>query len=268
LCACCKTRRITEIALLPCHLAALPCEIITHAYYQSEDHEQELLQHDIGLDEHEVEEPELIVQPEQTDEAQEAFDGWAGLVDHLPPSPLELIKPTIQASPPVPNATLQPIRPEGIKPSQCRICKADFPSRSQLHKHLKAQHPSAIQTRHNLDIEAFWANANENDIPLIKSKATPSNEPGQGFRNWHYMTISVRLSMQGDDIMVCLDTGCSTSLIRKELLLLMCPNVVIHQLPTQQWVRGIGNQRVPKCHHRNFHPGHCEKEARDTAHGT
>ena len=216
----------------------------THAYHEGESDSLDSPEQ-LETDNHEFERPELADEPEQHHEDQEIFDGWAGLVDQLPPSPLELIKPTMRCARPVPNASLQPIQPQGMKPSQCRICKADFPSRSKLHKHLKTQHSSAIQTHRNLDVDSFWTDVNEDDVPIIKSKAPPLSEPGHGFRTWHYMTISVRLSLQGDDIIVCLDTGCSSSLIKKELLYLMRPNAVIRKLPTQEWVRGIGDQRIP-----------------------
>lgn len=87
------------------------------------------------------------------------------------------------------------------------------------------------------------------DVPLmIESTVAPNpTKPlGYGFRGWKYATIRVSWghSDSDDELDVCLDTGCSVSLIDRAYLKRVLPNAEIRKMSLLMPVRGVGNKVV------------------------
>ena len=127
----------------------------------------------------------------------------------------------------------------------CRLCKRTFSSGNQLHKHLK----SCLQEATDLKsaaarVEAFIA---AEDQPLIRSNAQEGNATdGYGFRGYRFATVKVCFKWQGETYEICVDTGCTMSLIdRKFLHKLMEEGLVIDikKMPTPMTVRGLGTNQ-------------------------
>jgi len=121
----------------------------------------------------------------------------------------------------------------------CKKCREEFQSNNQLHKHLrqkcnrtKMKEENPLTTTLALDSEltsnptlmtcpiptAHPATTALPDIKKLRIIESTSNSKldtgtGFGFQNWHYVTAGVRLQPEGIQDQICLDTGCSFSLI-------------------------------------------------------
>ena len=56
-------------------------------------------------------------------------------------------------------------------------------------------------------------------VKVIESDATQIKEPGHKFRRWQYATIRVTLRENGTLEPVCVDSGCTMSLVDRKFLL-------------------------------------------------
>ena len=98
----------------------------------------------------------------------------------------------------------------------CNICHSDFGSNNKLHTHIRAHsEDDSVQT------EAYIA--------------TPMNLPSHT-----YAAAQTSLTVHGITETICLDTGCTMTLIDKEFLLRPDPDVDIHKRPTEITVRSFG----------------------------
>ena len=127
----------------------------------------------------------------------------------------------------------------------CRLCKQTFSSGNQLHKHLKSCLQEAADSKSPAArVEAFVA---AEDQPLIRSTAQQGNATdGYGFRGYRFATVKVCFKWQGEIYEICVDTGCTMSLIdRKFLYKLMEEGLVIDvkKMPTPMTVRGLGTNQ-------------------------
>ena len=77
----------------------------------------------------------------------------------------------------------------------------------------------------------------------MQSDATPTKEGGLGFRQWHYVTASAKLSPTADLASICLDSGCTITLVDRAFLFKHYPNAQILRIVLPLTVRGIGNER-------------------------
>ena len=64
---------------------------------------------------------------------------------------------------------------------------------------------------------------------------------GYGFRNWHYVTINVKLFKSSNLKPVCLDTGCFLTLINRAFLIKQAPDFLIKIMASSITVKGIGS---------------------------
>ena len=229
--------------------------------------------HDVSLKEEELEEPtenkensgEVEASTGEPDEQDptgdpEPFDDypeepWMGFVSAMPPSPLQMKSETLPNLVDVP-AALQPVRKEHTTELEiCRNCQATFPSRNKLHRHLKTAHrpsdtteksqekpPTSMET--DRDPKEIWLmDQAENDLEVLHS--VPQFQfVGPGFRDWHYAKIPCRLSDTGPFNNYGLDTGCTTSVVDRELLTKLLPNIAIKKEERSFPVRGIGDTVV------------------------
>ena len=134
----------------------------------------------------------------------------------------------------------------------CRICKVEFSSGNKLHKHTKQsgctappEQPVFTRTQKEPSDQPDEPTAFHALPAIIKSTAAPEAEPGFGFRNWRYMEVNIMLQPKGSVEQVCLDTGCTMSLVDREFLNKLLPNIVIQKLSTSITVRGIGSATHP-----------------------
>ena len=148
-----------------------------------------------------------------------------------------------------PTSDVNFVQPQTID-HHCHVCKSAFPSRNRLFQHLKDQCWPAHSANKALvatsqEVKLVDANL---VAPIIKSKAIPdkTKPPGYGFRGWKYATIKVQWSATGEQegTEVCLDTGCSVTLVDRACLKKTLPNALIKKMATPMPVRGVGNKIV------------------------
>ncbi|RKF55477.1 hypothetical protein OnM2_089039 [Erysiphe neolycopersici] len=118
-------------------------------------------------------------------------------------------------------------------PILCSICNESFSSRNRSHNHIRTLHgksknPPLVET---------------DPLSIVVSTAKNSIfPPGFGFRGLRYAQIQIMLHSPGNDKnWVCLDSGCTMSLIDKNFLLQQYPTAKLLTMSTPMTVRGIGN---------------------------
>ena len=126
----------------------------------------------------------------------------------------------------------------------CSKCSSFFPSKSQLHKYLKAGCAGAVQAM------PLPSTQPASPIPIVESKAIIQLlESGLAFRGWTYTTASVTLIPYflppelDPAATACLDTGCGVTFIDKAWLLSHLPHQKVSSMSTPLNVRGIGTPK-------------------------
>lgn len=119
-----------------------------------------------------------------------------------------------------------------IKDISCKVCHTTFSSNNKLHNHLKlssclskqAATPANPIPQPNNDTRP-GSNPSRNG-KVVKSTADGTKGDGFGFRGWHYATIEARLQkLSGLSYDVCLDTGCTMSIIDRVFLTEAAPRL-------------------------------------------
>lgn len=127
----------------------------------------------------------------------------------------------------------------------CRNCKMTFSSGNQLHKHLESclRKPTAEEDLPKPSADCFLAAMDQ----LIQSKAQEANATGgYGFRGYRYATVIVCFEWRGKTHEICIDTGCTMSLIDRNFLKQLIEEgliVDIQKMPTPMKVRGLGTNQ-------------------------
>lgn len=145
----------------------------------------------------------------------------------------------------------------------CNICDTKFPSRNKLHHHIKSLHKKSKNSRSNLALHSsnpftkdlakiqsiHEGSNNEEILPISTLQLVASNAPksafppGYGFRGRRYAQVQVILhSPANNPTWVCLDSGCTMTLIDKNFLIKECPTINLAKMPSAMTVRGIGAQ--------------------------
>ena len=126
----------------------------------------------------------------------------------------------------------------------CSKCNSSFPSKSQLHKHLKADCAGVVQATPLLPTQP------PSPIPIVESRTIiPSLGSGIAFRGWTYTTAPITLVPHllppdlDSNATACLDTGCGVTLIDKAWLLSHLPHQKLSTMSTPLNVRGIGTSK-------------------------
>ena len=125
----------------------------------------------------------------------------------------------------------------------CKRCSTNFDSNNQLHRHLKARR---CTTKPVPESRTHCNPTFESPSPpssIVRSTAVnpPSTQPGYSFCGWRYTTVEAYIgSMEGPTTSICLDTGCTMSLVDRSFLKDRCPQIKIHTMSSPMEVRGIG----------------------------
>ena len=131
------------------------------------------------------------------------------------------------------------------KPSpKCRQCQAAFSSNNLLHKHLREEHSKEKETPQfattaatKASSEDGWSKASR----IIKSMANDVPAEGYAFRGYRYATAFAALTQTGRRHKLCLDSGCTMSLIDRKFVL--DNNIPVKKMPTVMNVKGIGDRK-------------------------
>ena len=160
------------------------------------------------------------------------------------------------------------------KEAVCLNCDANFASNNELYKHLRskdcrpvpksgAASPKAGPDKPCSSTElqssppptlasseawlkmATQGSTTEISAPkLIRSTATKPQMPGFGFKSFRYATCAVRFSPTSPEHGVCVDTGCTMSLIdRKFLQVFGNGGIKVYSMPSPMTVTGIGKAK-------------------------
>ena len=121
----------------------------------------------------------------------------------------------------------------------CNRCQIGFPSNNKLHQHIRSRTCARLQRKTQRVISE---NTSE-EPPIIESTAANSDKPGFNFRSWHYATIQASLTKKGASHDLCINSGCTLSLIDKNFLLNQAPNAEIRPMASPLTVKGIGNRK-------------------------
>ena len=166
----------------------------------------------------------------------------AGDEDNIPASPQDGPDDTVES---------HFISSAKTKPT-CRKCHEAFDSNNCLHRHLRARCnipsstganiPSSTVAEPTIVAEAA-STTDAAGTKLIKSTASDTWTEGYAFRGYRFATAEISLRLHGKLHSLCLDSGCTMSLIDRQFLLREVKNVVIKKMPTPMNVRGIGNKK-------------------------
>lgn len=130
----------------------------------------------------------------------------------------------------------------------CRNCKTTFPSGNQLHKHLGSCLRKAADELPEASADCLLATQDlATQGHLIQSEASEANATGgYGFRGYRYATVKICFVWQGKTYEICIDTGCTMSLIDRSFLKTLMEEglvVDIQRMPTPMKVRGLGTNQ-------------------------
>jgi hypothetical protein len=124
---------------------------------------------------------------------------------------------------------------------QCTRCRETFPSNNKLHKHLRSKcsgDHEKKQVRNSPKVvtaHALAATVIESDMNAKLDVVT-----GYRFRTYHFVTAEIRFSPDTNETQVCLDTGCSVTLIDRLGLESVLPDIEIRTIATPISVSGSG----------------------------
>ena len=127
----------------------------------------------------------------------------------------------------------------------CQSCTKSFNSSNKMHKHLWEGkcHPRSKTMTQVYPMEPTAAALNDH---VIESDIKPNNRvSGQGFWHWQYTTITAQFNPTGPISSICIDSGCSMTLVNHQFLKDHIPGVIIHQSTHPLTVQGLGEQMHP-----------------------
>ena len=123
----------------------------------------------------------------------------------------------------------------------CTNCQAEFASNNKLHRHLKEK-----ACRKRVEFKLPIPTPPEL-VSLIKPTALKTIAPGYAFRGYRYATVSASFSPEGKQHAICVDTGCTMSLVDRKFLNENVPDAQIHQSVEPIQVTGIGSTKHQAC---------------------
>ena len=80
-------------------------------------------------------------------------------------------------------------------------------------------------------------------LPVIKSDTPKLDMKGMAFRIWHFLTALCNFDIGRTEVPICLDTGCSMSLVDRRFLKSHVPGIIIQKQSLTVNLRGIGSNR-------------------------
>lgn len=118
----------------------------------------------------------------------------------------------------------------------CTNCQQRFESKNKLHGHLR----SGCSKKSPKSSPAMVTNA-QVEAKIIESTAKSDDiGSGYGFRAYNYVKTGMKMSPDGPEETVCLDTGCGSTLVDRKFLARMKPDATILSMSEPLAVRGVG----------------------------
>ena len=126
---------------------------------------------------------------------------------------------------------------------QCTLCLKEFDSNNSLHKHIRAD--CGKFAKEEPIKETIVLEKGEDPHRIVKSSSTDNFTPGYGFRGYRYATAHIALKPQRETHQLCLDSGCIMSLIDRQFLKSMLPDLFdnVKKMPTPMIVTGISDRK-------------------------
>ena len=138
----------------------------------------------------------------------------------------------------------------------CRKCKQTFSSKNKLHQHVRTEHQYSVPSERNPTVPSERSpatvppkvqsedNYTLEDARIVKSTVVHSNKvTGTGFRNWHYVVGKIMLDPSGPLRDICIDTGCSVTVLDKRFLEANLPQAKIRTMASPAIVKGLGKAK-------------------------
>ena len=116
---------------------------------------------------------------------------------------------------------------------QCRRCRREFPSNNQLHKHIRTNHKMIDHQEKSTEMLV-------NHGQIIASIAVNHDKEMPTVRHWQYARVGMAFTPTGPTREVCVDSGCSVTLVDRNFLLENHPQAVLRATTIPINVRGIG----------------------------
>ena len=129
-----------------------------------------------------------------------------------------------------------PIDPQLIKSS----AKASSPKPSATASLPKSSAGSDIDDAVANLAESLLTHDTSSSFRVIKSDSPSASYTGYTFRNFHYAMALAKLAIHCTLEHICLDTGCSVSLVDRQFLMKNLPDVEMFRMKSPISVRGIG----------------------------
>jgi hypothetical protein len=118
----------------------------------------------------------------------------------------------------------------------CTNCCVSYASNNLLHEHLRRR--VCLQPVTSCLVSTMSSHVEPGAI--IESPVLPPGN-GHGFRTWHFVTALAYVLLPHQAHHICLDTGCTMSLVDRQWLKTNAPDCTIQRLDKPQPVRGIGS---------------------------
>ncbi|OJD11126.1 hypothetical protein AJ78_08038 [Emergomyces pasteurianus Ep9510] len=115
--------------------------------------------------------------------------------------------------------------------SDCFVCHAQFPSNTQLHRH--------IQDCHDMTDYADIYHIEETVEIVDSERTSPPSDAAMTFRDWCYVTSKAYIKDPKKASEICLDSGCTMTVVDEEWLKTQLLDVVIKRTPPIS-IRGVG----------------------------
>ena len=122
-----------------------------------------------------------------------------------------------------------------VNEHSCKRCSKSFESNNKLHEHLR---------KDGCKKKVAFALPTGPNGNVVKSTAPQNENPGHAFKGYRYATMQVAFTKDQPPKDVCLDTGCTMSLIDREFLLKVQPSVKLNTLEKPLQVSGIGQAKL------------------------
>ena len=125
----------------------------------------------------------------------------------------------------------------------CQICQQPFPLNNALHQHLRStcQAPKQFKDPKKAKLVTVMYAKPKKEVIITSTAPRTNGSPGYGFCKWQYITANIQFNkdLQSQVHIVCLDTGCTMTLINRDFLKEVTLNAIIKKMASIVSVRGI-----------------------------
>ncbi|KAI9789601.1 MAG: hypothetical protein M1816_005910 [Peltula sp. TS41687] len=125
---------------------------------------------------------------------------------------------------------------------ECRNCEGGFESKNKLHRHIRTicsrttkngpkETSFGAKDIHRMDTLGSKFHEQVDVLEtVVESNASDDVKGGYGFRGWEYVIAMVKLHAMAKAEPLCLDTGCTMSIIDREFLHVQAPHAVVRKM--------------------------------------